>query len=214
MSEIKAIFEFEMLFDLDYTLATLIQRYYGKSKYFDTVLEEDPISLRLLLLTRTEKNPIYILLKPEYRDSADSLYEELKEEFSMELYLRRNIYFTEFYKFFSVLIKSDGAVADIGVIVNNKKEEAIVRELSPLIRVFDSKEIARNDYDALYIKDKDTVGLITPRVEGKTIFLADYGFNLTTIGEEESPDLEFMEEYSDDNAIFTVDIYSSVVKPV
>lgn len=214
MSEIKAIFEFEMLFDLDYTLATLIQRYYGKSKYFDTVLEEDPISLRLLLLTRTEKNPIYILLKPEYRDSADSLYEELKEEFSMELYLRRNIYFTEFYKFFSVLIKSDGAVADIGVIVNNKKEEAIVRELSPLIRVFDSKEIARNDYDALYIKDKDTVGFITPRVEGKTIFLANYGFNLTTIGEEESPDLEFMEEYSDDNAIFTVDIYSSVVKPV
>lgn len=214
MSEIKAIFEFEMLFDLDYTLATLVQRYYGKSKYFDTVLEEDPISLRLLLLTRTEKNPIYILLKPEYRDSADSLYEELKEEFSMELYLRRNIYFTEFYKFFSVLIKSDGAVADIGVIVNNKKEEAIVRELSPLIRVFDSKEIARNDYDALYIKDKDTVGLITPRVEGKTIFLANYGFNLTTIGEEESPDLEFMEEYSDDNAIFTVDIYSSVVKPV
>lgn len=214
MSEIKAIFEFEMLFDLDYTLATLIQRYYGKSKYFDTVLEEDPISLRLLLLTRTEKNPIYILLKPEYRDSADSLYEELKEEFSMELYLRRNIYFTEFYKFFSVLIKSDGAVADIGVIVNNKKEEAIVRELSPLIRVFDSKEIARNDYDALYIKDKDTVGLINPRVEGKTIFLANYGFNLTTIGEEESPDLEFMEEYSDDNAIFTVDIYSSVVKPV
>lgn len=214
MSEIKAIFEFEMLFDLDYTLATLIQRYYGKSKYFDTVLEEDPISLRLLLLTRTEKNPIYILLKPEYRDSADSLYEELKEEFSMELYLRRNIYFTEFYKFFSVLIKSDGAVADIGVIVNNKKEEAIVRELSPLIRAFDSKEIARNDYDALYIKDKDTVGLITPRVEGKTIFLANYGFNLTTIGEEESPDLEFMEEYSDDNAIFTVDIYSSVVKPV
>lgn len=214
MSEIKAIFEFEMLFDLDYTLATLIQRYYGKSKYFDTVLEEDPISLRLLLLTRTEKNPIYILLKPEYRDSADSLYEELKEEFSMELYLRRNIYFTEFYKFFSVLIKSDGAIADIGVIVNNKKEEAIVRELSPLIRVFDSKEIARNDYDALYIKDKDTVGLITPRVEGKTIFLANYGFNLTTIGEEESPDLEFMEEYSDDNAIFTVDIYSSVVKPV
>lgn len=214
MSEIKAIFEFEMLFDLDYTLATLIQRYYGKSKYFDTVLEEDPISLRLLLLTRTEKNPIYILLKPEYRDSADSLYEELKEEFSMELYLRRNIYFTEFYKFFSVLIKSDGAVADIGVIVNNKKEEAIVRELSPLIRVFDSKEIARNDYDALYIKDKDTVGLITPRVEGKTIFLANYGFNLTTIGEEESPDLEFMEEYSDNNAIFTVDIYSSVVKPV
>ena len=214
MSEIKAIFEFEMLFDLDYTLATLIQRYYGKSKYFDTVLEEDPISLRLLLLTRTEKNPIYILLKPEYRDSADSLYEELKEEFSMELYLRRNIYFTEFYKFFSVLIKSDGAVADIGVIVNNKKEEAIVRELSPLIRVFDSKEITRNDYDALYIKDKDTVGIITPRVEGKTIFLANYGFNLTTIGEEESPDLEFMEEYSDDNAIFTVDIYSSVVKPV
>lgn len=214
MSEIKAIFEFEMLFDLDYTLATLMQRYYGKSKYFDTVLEEDPISLRLLLLTRTEKNPIYMLLKPEYRDSADSLYEELKEEFSMELYLRRNIYFTEFYKFFSVLIKSDGAVADIGVIVNNKKEEAIVRELSPLIRVFDSKEIARNDYDALYIKDKDTVGLITPKVEGKTIFLANYGFNLTTIGEEESPDLEFMEEYSDDNAIFTVDIYSSVVKPV
>lgn len=214
MSEIKAIFEFEMLFDLDYTLATLIQRYYGKSKYFDTVLEEDPISLRLLLLTRTEKNPIYILLKPEYRDSADSLYEELKEEFSMELYLRRNIYFTEFYKFFSVLIKSDGAVADIGVIVNNKKEEAIVRELSPLIRVFDSKEIARNDYDALYIKDKDTVGLISPKVEGKTIFLANYGFNLTTIGEEESPDLEFMEEYSDDNAIFTVDLYSSVVKPV
>lgn len=214
MSEIKAIFEFEMLFDLDYTLATLIQRYYGKSKYFDTVLEEDPISLRLLLLTRTEKNPIYMLLKPEYRVSADSLYEELKEEFSMELYLRRNIYFTEFYKFFSVLIKSDGAVADIGVIVNNKKEEAIVRELSPLIRVFDSKEIARNDYDALYIKDKDTVGLISPRVEGKTIFLANYGFNLTTIGEEESPDLEFMEEYSDDNAIFTVDIYSSVVKPV
>lgn len=214
MSEIKAIFEFEMLFDLDYTLATLIQRYYGKSKYFDTVLEEDPISLRMLLLTRTENNPIYMLLKPEYRDSANSLYEELKEEFSMELYLRRNIYFTEFYKFFSVLIKSDGAVADIGVIVNNNREEAIVRELSPLIRVFDSKEIARNDYDALYIKDKDTVGLITPRVEGKTIFLANYGFNLTTIGEEESPDLEFMEEYSDDNAIFTVDLYSSVVKPV
>lgn len=214
MSDIRAIFDFEMLFDLDFTLVTLIQRYYGESKYFDTVLGEDPISLRLLLLTRNVKNPIYMVLKPEYRDSADSLYEELKKEFFIEMYLRRNIYFTEFYKFFSVLIKSDVAVADIGVIVNNKREEAIVRELSPLIRVFDSKEIARNEYDALYIKDKDTVGLITPRVEGKTIFLANYGFNLTTLGEEESPDLEFMEEFSSDNAIFTVDLYSSVVKPV
>ena len=214
MSDIRAIFDFEMLFDLDFTLVTLIQRYYGESKYFDTVLGEDPISLRLLLLTRNVKNPIYMVLKPEYRDSADSLYEELKKEFFIEMYLRRNIYFTEFYKFFSVLIKSDVTVADIGVIVNNKREEAIVRELSPLIRVFDSKEIARNEYDALYIKDKDTVGLITPRVEGKTIFLANYGFNLTTLGEEESPDLEFMEEFSSDNAIFTVDLYSSVVKPV
>ena len=180
MAEIKAIFDFEMLFDLDFTLATLIQRYYGKSQYFDTILEEDPISLRLLLLTRTEKNPIYMLLKPEYRDSADSLYEELKEEFFMEMYLGRNIYFTEFYKFFSVLTKTEVAVADIGVIVNNKKEESIIRSISPLIRVF----------------------------------LANYGFNLTTVGEEESPDLEFMEEFSDDNAIFTVDLYSSVVKPV
>ena len=214
MSDIRAIFDFEMLFDLDFTLVTLIQRYYGESKYFDTVLGEDPISLRLLLLTRNVKNPIYMILKPEYRDSADTLYEELKKEFFIEMYLRRNIYFTEFYKFFSVLIKSDVTVADIGVIVNNKREEAIVRELSPLIRVFDSMEIARNDYDALYIKDKDTVGLITPRVEGKTIFLANYGFNLTTLGEEESPDLEFMEEFSNDNAIFTVDLYSSVVKPV
>lgn len=214
MSDIRAIFDFEMLFDLDFTLVTLLQRYYGESKYFDTVLEEDPISLRLLLLTRNVKNPIHLILKPEYRESADSLYEELKKEFFIEMYLRRNIYFTEFYKFFSVLIKSDVAVADIGVIVNNKREEAIIRELSPLIRVFDSKEIARNDYDALYIKDKDTVGLITPKVEGKTIFLANYGFNLTTLGEEESPDLEFMEEFSDDNAIFTVDLYSSVVKPV
>lgn len=214
MSDIRAIFDFEMLFDLDFTLVTLLQRYYGESKYFDTVLEEDPISLRLLLLTRNVKNPIYLILKPEYRESADSLYGELKKEFFIEMYLRRNIYFTEFYKFFSVLIKSDVAVADIGVIVNNKREEAIIRELSPLIRVFDSKEIARNDYDALYIKDKDTVGLITPKVEGKTIFLANYGFNLTTLGEEESPDLEFMEEFSDDNAIFTVDLYSSVVKPV
>ena len=214
MSDIRAIFDFEMLFDLDFTLVTLLQRYYGESKYFDTVLEEDPISLRLLLLTRNVKNPIHLILKPEYRESADSLYEELKKEFFIEMYLRRNIYFTEFYKFFSVLIKSDVAVADIGVIVNNKREEAIIRELSPLIRVFDSKEIARNDYDALYIKDKDTVGLITPKVEGKTIFLANYGFNLTTLGEEESPDLEFMEEFSDDNAIFTVDLYSSMVKPV
>ena len=214
MSDIRAIFDFEMLFDLDFTLVTLLQRYYGESKYFDTVLEEDTISLRLLLLTRNVKNPIYLILKPEYRESADSLYEELKKEFFIEMYLRRNIYFTEFYKFFSVLIKSDVAVADIGVIVNNKREEAIIRELSPLIRVFDSKEIARNDYDALYIKDKDTVSLITPKVEGKTIFLANYGFNLTTLGEEESPDLEFMEEFSDDNAIFTVDLYSSVVKPV
>ena len=214
MSDIRAIFDFEMLFDLDFTLVTLLQRYYGESKYFDTVLEEDPISLRLLLLTRNVKNPIHMILKPEYRESADTLYEELKKEFFIEMYLRRNIYFTEFYKFFSVLIKSDVTVADIGVIVNNKREEAIVRELSPLIRVFDSKEIARNDYDALYIKDKDTVRLIAPRVEGKTIFLANYGFNLTTLGEEESPDLEFMEEFSDDNAIFTVDLYSSVVKPV
>lgn len=214
MSDIRAIFDFEMLFDLDFTLVTLLQRYYGESKYFDTVLEEDPISLRLLLLTRNVKNPIYLILKPEYRESADSLYEELKKEFFIEMYLRRNIYFTEFYKFFSVLIKSDVAVADIGVIVNNKREEAIIRELSPLIRVFDSKEIARNDYDALYIKDKDTVSLITPKVEGKTIFLANYGFNLTTLGEEESPDLEFMEEFSDDNVIFTVDLYSSMVKPV
>ena len=47
MGAIRPIFDFESAFDLDLTMIELIQEKFKGSKFFNSVMDEDPMAVRL-----------------------------------------------------------------------------------------------------------------------------------------------------------------------
>ena len=101
MSAIRPIFDFESVFDIDFTLIQLIQDKFKGSKYFNSVIDEDPITVRMLLRAREEYNPLSIIIKDEFKDSADNLYKEIVENFYKSIY--KNISYTEISNLFTTV---------------------------------------------------------------------------------------------------------------
>ena len=83
MGAIRPIFDFESVFDLDLTMIELIQEKFKGSKFFNSVMNEDPMTVRLLLRSRQEHNPLSIIINDEYKDSIDDLYEEILTKYKV-----------------------------------------------------------------------------------------------------------------------------------
>lgn len=80
MEKEKNIFvDFDTLFDTAYGSAKYILSKYPNSKYIiRDAYSWTPYFLKCKVLTRDDFNPITVVLKEEYKDQAETLYEELR----------------------------------------------------------------------------------------------------------------------------------------
>lgn len=213
MSAIRPIFDFESVFDIDFTLIQLIQDKFKGSKYFNSVIDEDPITVRMLLRAREEYNPLSIIIKDEFKDSADNLYKEIVENFYKSIY--KNISYTEISNLFTTLTIADKTVISLSMIVRNKFEEALAKSLQyrTNLELVHPYEVSLDKFDAYFAKSEKSIEENCPDIKSKTIFLLDYGFNVENFLGQIFPKKHIFEKYGEYNEIIISSVYSSLVYP-
>lgn len=167
--------DFDMLYDIDIACVLYLIDTYGKSKYFDeNVLISNLYYIKYLILTRTNKNPLSILFKPEYEKNIDGIYNELLTERYEEV-----IKYAGLTDILSVIKGTEESTNSIKVTVNCKNlTDQIQIEAFPHTRfwntVIEPEDISQ--YKAIFVHDIDTITRFKD-ISGKAIYLYDYALN-------------------------------------
>lgn len=73
--------DFSAMFDTDFGTVKYLISQYPKSNFFYPYCKDwTDYFIKCKVITRSDINPITILLKDEYKDQADGLYKELQEK--------------------------------------------------------------------------------------------------------------------------------------
>ena len=71
----------ESIIDIDLGVVRFIKKNFSNSKYMDQDIlkNNDELFYKSLLVSRENPNPLSVIINPIYKDSADSLYNEILE---------------------------------------------------------------------------------------------------------------------------------------
>ena len=219
----KILVDYDLLFDEDFGLRQLILDEYTNDEHFkiDLLSKLSKNILNGIFINRDNKNPLTIMLKSEYIDSKDSLYEEFINELDYKIISLSPK--TDFIKF----IKALTLTKEIDITILCKKllqKQNIKNELNDIpcnIIVCGNNKINIDKYDSIYIKSYDLLNLIEfPR--GKNIYIANYKFNSLEFILSDSNnniDEEMLENIyllSKANKLSMIDIYdnTNIIKPI
>lgn len=172
------LIDYDLLFDEDYGIRQIILDKYRNNDCFkiEMLTKLDKNTLNGVLASREDKNPLSIMLKTEYMDSKDSLYEEFREQLSDEIIklspktdLVQTLKMLSFTKEVKINILCKKILQK-----QNIKEK--ITNMDYNIILYDGEKIDIKNYDSLYIKSYDILDIITfPKA--KNIYVADYRFN-------------------------------------
>lgn len=172
------LIDYDLLFDEDYGIRQIILDKYRNNDCFkiEMLSNTDRITLNGILASREDKNPLSIMLKTEYIDSKDSLYEEFKKYLDDEI-----IKLSPKTDLVSTLkmLNLTGEV-NINVLCKKISQKQNIKEkitnMDYNIILYENEKIDIKNYDSLYIKFYDVLDMITfPKA--KNIYVADYRFN-------------------------------------
>lgn len=213
MAEIRTVFEFETLFDIDYSIIELIKDKFYNSKYFSKqILDEDPFTMRYILLAREDENPLTVVLNDDYQNSANVLYREILEEYHDQIY--SNIYKTNIFDFVITLLNINEQSIKPGIFIENEYQfqviEATLKDRKrEYIEVNNLKDF--DSFDTLYIKRSSILDGITEKLKLKHIFLCNYGFNtVLDISGEFKVKPELYDKYGENNIFYITKLYKEI----
>lgn len=214
MSAIRPLFDFESVFDIDFTIIQMIQFKFKDSDFFNSVLYEDPITVRMLLREREDINPLSIILKDEYLESENQLYADLIKSYYKEIY--RNISYTEISNFFTTLTVTDKEIINPMMVCRNKAEEFLARSLQFKLNhltIIKPEDVKTTNFSAYFVKSIQSIEDNCPDIKYKTIFLLDYGFNVIHVLGKTLPKEDIFNTYGKENEIIISSVYSSLAYP-
>lgn len=184
MKRNSVIADFDVLIDMDLAIASYLIEQYPKSFYFkDKLADTSMYFLKLLLLSRKDRNPITAIVKDEYKDKVDDIYKEITT--NTEIYDKildiAAAFPTDILGILSLSSKNFGY--RITVRCRNIQEENTFLNIVRLDNgakwntiVDNSEKLSIDKYKILFIHDIDEIGDFE-EVGGKTIYLYDYGGN-------------------------------------
>ena len=172
----KLLVDFDMLYDIDLACVLyLIDNCDKKVPYFNEwIFYSSLYHIKSLILTRTKKNPLSILFKPEMHDKIDGIYKELLTNKYEEV-----IKYAGLTDILSVLKGTEENTSSIKVTVNCKnltdqlQIEAFLhtRKWNTVIELDDV-----SGFSAIFVHDVDSITGYK-NVSGKAIYLYDYALN-------------------------------------
>lgn len=171
------LFDFETLLDIDMAIIRYFKHNFSDTSYIDRDIlsNTDEKFYHALLLQRKDKNPLSIILKEQYLDSEDGLYNEL-----IETKLDEILPLTSKLSLFNVLVNATKSkLIKATVLCKNESEEQFIKKLIPDIYTIrkSSSAFDLDFYNCIYIKDIDFL-LDYTDLRAKDVYILAYGFNL------------------------------------
>lgn len=170
------LFEFETLIDLDLSVIMYIINNMNNSKYIDTDLLKNTTTINGLenrLLFRENINPLSIIIKKDYEDSIDDIYNELMESHKKEIV--DNALPTDIMTFCNLGSSITGVVNN-HVNCKDKIEEEYIHTFPGKI-ITKINEYDLSAYNTLYAKTIDNL-FDYKNLTNKKIFILNTRYNM------------------------------------
>lgn len=170
------LFEFETLIDLDLSVIMYIINNMNNSKYIDTDLLKNTTTINGLenrLLFRENINPLSIIIKKDYEDSIDDIYNELMESHKKEIV--NNALPTDIMTFCNLGSSITGVVNN-HVNCKDKIEEEYIHTFPGKI-ITKINEYDLSAYNTLYAKTIDNL-FDYKNLTNKKIFILNTRYNM------------------------------------
>ena len=176
---INVLVPFDVLMDIDMGLLKLIEfDYHNEDFFLPGILNTSETNQKYFLITRTSSNIVESLLTVEDKELAEDLYNQFMEkEYDNILKLSCNTSICDL----TLLLRTNmNQVIRVTVLCSNEKEKKLIedRRISVFrIIISDPDSININNYGTIFVKNVDDLDKYR-RVEGKTIYVPNYGFNV------------------------------------
>jgi len=170
------LFEFETLIDLDLSVIMYIINNMNNSKYIDTDLLKNTTTINGLenrLLFRENINPLSIIIKKDYEDSIDDIYNELMKSHKKEIV--DNALPTDIMTFCNLGSSITGVVNN-HVNCKDKIEEEYIHTFPGKI-ITKINEYDLSAYNTLYAKTIDNL-FNYKNLTNKKIFILNTRYNM------------------------------------
>lgn len=170
------LFEFETLIDLDLSVVMYIINNMNNSKYIDTDLLKNTTTINGLenrLLFRENINPLSIIIKKDYEDSIDDIYNELMKSHKKEIV--DNALPTDIMTFCNLGSSITGVVNN-HVNCKDKIEEEYIHTFPGKI-ITKINEYDLSAYNTLYAKTIDNL-FDYKNLTNKKIFILNTRYNM------------------------------------
>lgn len=213
MYTIDALIPFECVVDIDMGLVKLIKyEYRNKEYFFPGILDGPDDCVEHELLIRKNRNPLVVptnLMKVNEK-TLDEWYKQfIEKEYNNIIELSTSTSLADFIKLSSF---NTDKILKTTILCNTEEEAQVIKNRSinqTNIVIADRDGFDVSKYDALYLKDVYDIECYTG-VIGKSIYIANYGFNLLDNDESDDIVLDYtpLIKYLDDNEIRVYTVYN------
>ena len=216
---INTLVPFDVLIDTDMGLLKLIEfEYHNEDFFLPGILNTSETNQKYFLVTRISPNVISSLLTIEDEELAEDLYNQfIDKEYDEILKLSCN---TSICDLTLTHRKNMNQVIRVTVMCKDEREKKLVedRRISVFRTIIsDPESIDINNYGTMFVKDVDDLDRYRI-IEGKTIYVPNYGFNVFNDPNYPNPILkpDAIAKYGNDNEfeIYTPYIFDPRKTPV
>ena len=211
MYMLNVLIPFNLLIDTDMGLIKLIEYEYHNDEYFWPGMIDCSDTLKQFsLLSRTDPNPLSVVMKSEDPELQKDLYSQFMErEYSAILKLSSN---TALCAVSTVLRTSIDKNVRVTVLCKTQEEADLIKKRHIPIEntiLGEAETISIDKYNVLFLKDVYDIKRYR-NVEGKEIYIANYGFNMVIEPEEEQPllPMEVLYDYAGSNEFSLISVYT------
>lgn len=199
--------DFNCIVDIDFAIIQYLQKNCVNEKYMKSyVLHGSDYFIKCLLLQRKNINPVSIIIKDEYIDSADDILEEILEEHYDEIL--NIITPTAIFGLIVTYVSIEESGIHCDILCKNQQQEQYIKNINPLLTTIRyDKGMSVRIYDSVFIKVYEEI-LTFSDFGGKYAYLMNYSYNL----EENEKGVELPKKLisaliTDVNRVFTIDPY-------
>ena len=205
---LNPVFNSNSILDLNMSIFKMVYDLYDTKSYIRNDILRDDYSLKCLFLEMNTKNPLEYLIKEEYADSFDDLYEEFRNDSNIEKYYR-------YYATASMInILQETTYTNTTIMCSNKKEAEFLEKIFPKTKIITGSQFNINGkYDAYYTGDIEDIGTFIQDPKGIQVKLLRFKYNLERKKGLELPKLSVAFPYMDTNKFSIMDPYTDVIVP-
>lgn len=209
------LFMFDSIVDIDLNMILFLKKNYQSSSYLDPdiIKNNDLNFFKAILIKREDKNPISLIIRDQFANSAANLYYEIiTEKYKDILYLDTPLLA------FGILLCNINKAGEFHptVVCKNEHEIQYIKALVPNVKTISEEKVNLDHYDSIYVKDfADCIRFdkYESKLKGKNIYILNYDFNLEQ-GERGILKFEIFEKIPQSNKLSLVDPYTNFKMPI